>query len=383
MQNTLKYRLVFYNLPMIIICFALLTFCLSCTPHKPPAKPLSLGQFTNILTISVSPDGNQILFDGCGHKEYPACTIYRFDRDSDRLYRYLPRNPQESLYGGRYSPSSNRIAFSLMPVDTAGNDIFEDTQIAMMQQDGSGLQIVIAGKGLKTAPVLSYDEKQVVFFKSEMSSVGSPLRKQQTRANRYDLYNLNLFDGREMRLTKYEFYSAGNAYFSSNNKKVFFEGDSPMRTPDWDQGGGYREEFKKKYQDNIIFTVPTDGSASNRELIPYFIHSYGSKKPVVFKDGSLVFEGREGIQGFIHYYKRSPDGSLHKIAYEELGGGKGEDGKSLIVVREMTGTPDGRLLAILNYNQGTDQRYIRLFYPGTRQLVDLVLPAIVENITLR
>lgn len=383
MRNIFKQFSILPRLFISIAGLAMLTCCLGCKPAKTSPKPLSLGQFSNILTISISPDGNQILFDGCGHKEYPACTLYRFDQDNNRLYRYLPRNPQESLYGGRYSPLSNRIAFSLMRVDAAGNDIFEDTQIALMQQDGSGLQIVTSGKGLKTASVLSYDEKQLAYFKSEMSSVGSPLRKQRTRAIRYDLYTLNLLTNKETCLTKYEFYNAGSAYFSSDNKKVLFEGDSPMRTPDLDQGGAYREKFKSNYQENIIFAASTDGSDVNNELIPYFTYSYGSRMPVLFKDGSLVFKGREGIQGFIHYYKRSPDGGLHKIAYEELGEGKGEDGKSLIVVREMTGTPDGRLLAILNHNQGTNQRYIRLLYLGTRQLVDLELPTTVENITLR
>jgi len=109
----------------------------------------------------------------------------------------------------------------------------------------------------------------------------------------------------------------------------------------------------------------------------------GGRSPVLFKNGSLVFEGREGIQRFIHYYRRTPSGKLDKIPQKELGEGTGKDGKSLIVVREMTGTPDARMLAILNYNQGTNQRYIRVLDLATRQLTDIVPPSVIENITVR
>lgn len=367
-------------LSLISASVALLTCCLGCKPLNIPQKPLSLGQFTNILTISISPDGSQILFDGCGHKEYTACTIYRFDRDKNRLFRYLPRTPHESLYGGRYSPSSNLIAFSLLPVDGGGNRVFEDTQIALMQQDGTGFRVVTTSKGLKTQPAISYDEKQLAFFKSEMSSAGSPLRKQRTRALRYDLYNLNLLTGKETRLTKYEFYGAGRAYFDNDNKKILFEGDSPMSSGYVDKDKN-QSIFEKK--ENIIFTRFVDGTDADEELKPYFTHSQGSKMPVLFKNGSLVFEGREGIQRFIHYYRRTPSGKLDKIPKKELGEGTGKDGKSLIVVREMTGTPDGRLLTILNYNQETNQRYIRVLDFSTRKLTDIIPPTNIENISLQ
>lgn len=372
-------RSIRHCLSLISAGVALLTCCLGCKPLDIPQKPLSLGQFTNILTISISPDGSQILFDGCGHKEYPACTIYRFDRDKNRLFRYLPRTPHESLYGGRYSPSSNLIAFSLLPVDDAGNDVFEDSQIALMQQDGTGFRVVTESKGLKTQPAISYDEKQLAFFKSEMSSAGSPLRKQRTRALKYDLFNLNLFTGKETRLTKYEFYGAGNAYFTRDNKKILFEGDSPM-SQDYVDKDKHLSILDKK--ENIIFTRAVDGSDANEELFPYFTYSKGSRMPVFIKDGSLVFRGLEDKR-FIHYFKRSPDGKLDEISGKELGEVTGEDGKSLIVVRGMTGTPDGRLLAILNYNQESNQRYIRVLDLSSRKLTDIIPPTSIENINLR
>jgi len=41
------------------------------------------------------------------------------------------------------------IAFSLLPVDGGGNRVFEDTQIALMQQDGTGFRVVTTRQGTK------------------------------------------------------------------------------------------------------------------------------------------------------------------------------------------------------------------------------------------
>jgi len=228
-----------------IASLVLLTCCLGCKPPKIPQKPLSLGQFTELSAVSISPDGKQVLFEGCGHQEYPQCTIYRFDQDNNRLYRYLPQKSNELLYGARYSPSSTRVAFSIIPLQADGTRNYEDSQIALMQQDGTDFKIATKGGGLKTKPSLSYDERHLVFFKSKMSNAGSPLRKQKNMATGYDLYHLNLATRQETRLTKYEFYSAGSAYFTRDNKKILFEGDSPM-SPEYVDKDKNLSIFEKK-----------------------------------------------------------------------------------------------------------------------------------------
>src|SRR5512135_817734 len=82
---------------------------------KASDRPLSLGYFKNISDLSLSPDGNQLLFTASGHKDYPDSTIYRFDMKNGKLYRYIPPGSSEILSGGRYSPSSSRFVFEVIP----------------------------------------------------------------------------------------------------------------------------------------------------------------------------------------------------------------------------------------------------------------------------
>ena len=288
-----------------ITCFIILAVSGGCGRDYPKQKkPLSLGQFTEISGVSISPDGTQLLFVGCGHKDYAACTIYRFDRSGNALYRYLPRRPTEMLFDGRVSPASNRFTFSIIPYDNKEQRDYDNTQIAIMNMDGSGFKIVTSGSSLKTSSVLSYDENKLPFFKSRMSHNGSPLRKQKSKSVGYDLYVLNLKTGKETRLTNYGFYEVSEPYFTNDNKKILYSGDSPMQLPNGGDAGKYRDKYKSKYKQNIIFVTSVDGSDITKELSPYFKLSYGSRMPVLMKDGTIVFEGRVGIhEGFIHYYK--------------------------------------------------------------------------------
>lgn len=68
-------------------------------------NPLSLGYFKNINDLSLSSDGNQLLFSASGHKDYGDETIYRFEISTGKLYRYIPQG-REFLGGGRFLPGS-------------------------------------------------------------------------------------------------------------------------------------------------------------------------------------------------------------------------------------------------------------------------------------
>lgn len=373
--NTTLMRLLWF------VCMTFLVGVSGCSA-KPKEKPLSLGSFTDIYSPSISPDGNQILFTGCGHKEFASCTIYRFERDSGNLYRYLPRSSAETLGGGRYSPTSTQFVFDITPLDSNKELLFDDSQIALVNQDGSGLRIITQRKGVIMSPTLSYDEKSVVFYRGRISDKGSPLRKQKTRILGSDLYKVDIRTGVETQLTRMAFYGLSNLYITPDGKNVVFAGDSPMNVPHTDKitPVQFRENYKKKYHGNIILRYPTDGSGVDKEPVPLFTFDTGAEKPTVSKDGSIWFEGRVGVQHFIHYYRRFPDGTLKELSYEILGQGKG---KSMIGLRGMIVTPDGSQLVTLNENQETRQRYIGVLGTKTDVHTNLTVPATAENITIR
>jgi hypothetical protein len=351
---------------------------------KPKEKPLSLGSFTEISRPSISPDGNQLLFTGCGHKDFSQCTMYRFERDSNKLYRYLPRNSTEMLYGGRYSPVSNKIAFSIIPLDSNNEKVYDETQVAVVNQDGSGLRIITQSKGLKLNPVLSYDEMCVVFSKGRISDSGSPLRKQKSRVLGSDLYKVDIRTGEETQLTRLAFYSVGETYITPDGKGVVFNGDTPMRLPhtdNFDAVKQFEDDYKKKYNGNKIMRYPLDGSGVENEPVPLFTFDNGAEMPTIERDGSVWFKGLVGTQQFIHYYQRFSDGALKELSYEMLGEGK--EGAALIVLLDMVVTPDGSQLATLNENQETRQRYLGVLDTRSNVHTNLTIPATAENIFIQ
>ena len=351
---------------------------------KPKEKPLSLGYFTDIYSPSISPDGNQILFTGCGHKEFPACTIYRFDRDSDKLYRYLPRSSAETLSEGRYSPTSTRFVFKIIPLDSNKELILDDSQIVLANQDGGGLRIITQSKGVKLSPAISYDEKSVVFYRGPISDKGSPLRKKKTRVIGSDLYKVDIRTGVETQLTRLEFYGVSDLYITPDGKSVLFAGDSPMRLPhteNIDAVQQFRENYKNKYKGNIIMRYPLDGSGIDKEPVPLFTFDYGTELPAVAKDGSIWFQGIVGMQNFIHYYRRFPNGTQKELSDKALG--VGEEGKSLIVLHKMVVTPDGKQIVTLNANQDTGQHFLGVLDTKTNVHTNLTVPATAETITIQ
>jgi Tol biopolymer transport system component len=350
---------------------------------KPAERPLSLGSFTEISKPSISPDGNQILFTGCGHREYPQCTIYRFERGSNKLYRYIPQSETYELYGGRFSPVSNKIALSIIPTDSKHEKVYEDTQIAVMDQDGTSLKVVTSGKGVKLSPALAFDEKNIVFSKGRMSNSGSPLRKTKSRVVGSDVYAVDLGTGHETQLTRLSFYYVSETYITPDGKSVIFNGDSPMRLPyteDYKVVRNFRSIYEQKYRGNTIMTFPLDGSGINDEPTPFFIFDAGSEKPAIARDGSFWFEGRIG-QGWIHYYRKSPDGRLTELSYETMG--QSGKGNSIIVLRDMAVTPDGSKLVILNQDQDTREYYLGLLESKTTVHTNLKIPATAENIRVQ
>jgi Tol biopolymer transport system component len=359
-----RVNIVFFS---IILCLSL--FAISCAKKN---NPLDLGFFTRISDLSISPDGNQILFNGCGHKDYPACTIYRFDRSADKLYRYIITPSSSTLIrDGRYAASSSKFAFLVVPLNEERKQQLNDIQIAYVNQDGTGFHQITHGEGTKVAPMLSYNEKILVYFKGRKRDSG------KTAVSDYDLYKTNILTGQETQLTKFSFYDVSDPYFMPDDKSVVFGGDSPLRLTDGSRTEQFRAEYKKKYGDNIILQYPLDGSGVDKEPVPIINFGTGSRWPMVTKDGSIWFEGLTGEQHFIGHYHRFPDGRTLKL-HNSLDGGRERNRF------RMTITTDGSLILVLYEGRGKSrERSIAVFNTASGVLSDLVIPATAENIKIQ
>lgn len=191
---------------IIACCFCVLVL-LSCTRY--PDKPPECTYFTQVTDLSISHDGSQILFTGCGHIENPKCTIYRFDWNAGKLYRYRYHDDNASIRKGRYATNSRRFVFLVIPQTKEKKNLYDDMQIAGINDDGTGYKHLTNNKGLKVVPMLSHDEKTLVYFRGKERKSG------RTTASDFDLYKLNLATGTETQLTNLSLYRGKRTTFLS------------------------------------------------------------------------------------------------------------------------------------------------------------------------
>lgn len=301
-------------LSMAAVFLVMTTLAQSCAGEKD--KRNHLDHFTNVDGISISSGGDQLTFTGCGHKDYAGCTIYRYDRNKNLLYRYVHENQSIQISSARYSSDSDRFLLSIVPMSQNGKTLFDDIQVAIMNPDGTGLKLLTEGKGVKAAYVLSPDGKTLVYAK------GSERTEGKTPASYFDYYARDLSTGKETQITDLSFYEISTPYFTPDGKNIVFNNGSPLKLPGTNDDRTdvkFREEYEKKYHWNRIIRYPVDGSGINSLPEPWFVHGIGSRYPIVTGDGSTFFEGTSrGIK----YYRRYPNGELTQFSNEELAIGK-------------------------------------------------------------
>ena len=343
---------------------------LSCAEEKD--KRNHLDYFTNVDGISISSGGGQLTFTGCGHKDFAGCTIYRYDRKENLLYRYAHEDRSIQVSKARYWSDSDRFLFSIMPRSPDGKPLLDDIQIAIMNQDGTGLKQLTEGKGIKAAYMLSPDGKTLVYAKGQERTEG------KTPASHFDYYARNIATGIETRITDLAFYEIGAPYFTPDGKNIVFNNGSPLKLPGTDDDRAdekFREEYEKKYHWNKIIQYPVDGSGINRLPEPWFVHGIGSENPIVTKDGSLFFRGTSrGHQ----YYRRYSTGEITEFPYVQLGNGPER------CIFRMAVDPTGDWMAILYEDYGRDRnRSVAVLDTSTRKRIPVSLPETATNITVR
>jgi Tol biopolymer transport system component len=356
-------NVIFFS-TILCLCFLLV----SCT--KENARH-DLGSFERISDLSISPDGNQILFNGCGHKDHPACTIYRFERSTSKLYRYIAPSGLTMMRDGRYASTSSKFAFLIVPLNEERKLQLNDIQIAYVNEDGTGFHQVTHSDGTKVAPMLSYDEKTLVYFRGKERKSG------RTAVSNFDLYKTDLLTGKETQLTNLSFYGVSDPYFTPDDKNVIFDGDSPLRPLRGVDAIEFQGEYKKKYGDNIILQYPLDGSGVRQEPVPIIRFRTGSRWSMVTKDGSIWFEGLTGEMHYVGHYRCFPNGKTAQFTDTQLD--MGQERYRL----KMAVTPDGCWLAILYQNRNSRERSIGIFNTVTSTLYNIAIPAYAEDIKIQ
>lgn len=337
----------------------------SCAQEKDKRK--DLRYFTDVDGISLSSGGKQLTFVGCGHREYAGCTIYRYDRKADLLYRYVHEDRLIELSKARYWSDSDRFLLSFMPRSQDGKPLFDDIQVAIVNPDGTGFRQLTEGKGIKAGYMLSPDGKTLVYARGRERTEG------KTPASHFDYYARDLATGKETQITDLAFYETGAPYFTPDGRNIVFNNGSPLKVPG-DGDEEFREEYEEKYYRNRIVQYPIDGSGIKRLPEPWFVHGIGSENPIVTKDGSLFFRGTS--QGN-KYYRRYPNGEITQFTNEEL-----IIGKTRCLFR-MSVDSTARWMAILYEDLGNGKaRNVGIFDTLNRKCTPLSLPPTATNITI-
>lgn len=356
----------------VFVATAVLVFAIIAWPGANERdKRNHLGHFTNVDGISISSGGGQLTFTGCGHKDFAGCTIYRYDRKENVLYRYVHEDSSIRVSKARYWSDSDRFLLSVMPRSPDGKPLLDDIQIAIMDPDGMGLKVLTEGKGVKAAYMLSPDGKTLVYAKGKERTEG------RTAASHFDYYARDLATGTETQITDLAFYEISTPYFTPDGKNIVFDNGSPLKLPGTDNPHAdekFRAEYEKKYHRNNIIRYPVDGSGINRLPEPWFVHGTGSEEPIMTRDGSLFFRGTSrGHQ----YYRRYPNGDVTEFPYDQLGNGPER------CIFRMTIDPDGNWMAILHQDYGHERnRSVAVLDTSTRKRSPVSLPETATNITV-
>ena len=341
----------------------------SCAQEKDKRK--DLRYFTDVDGISLSSGGKQLTFVGCGHREYAGCTIYRYDRKADLLYRYVHEDRLIELSKARYWSDSDRFLLSFMPRSQDGKPLFDDIQIAIVNPDGTGFRQLTEGKGIKAGYMLSPDGKTLVYAKGRERTEG------KTPASHFDYYARDLATGKETQITDLAFYETGVPYFTPDGKNIVFNNGSPLKVPGTDDGRAdeeFRKEYERKYHGNRIVQYPVDGSGIKRLPEPWLVHGAGSRNQMITRDGSLWFEG---TTGGIKYYRRYSNGEITQFTNEELVIGRARYPFRISV------DPTGNWLAILYEEiENGKGRSVGIFDVSHRKTTSVAVPATAINIAI-
>lgn len=356
----------------VFVAAAVLTFAMIARPDANERDRRNhLGHFKKVDGISISSGGGQLTFTGCGHRDFPGCTIYRYDLKENALYRYVHENKLMQVMGAQYWSDSRQFLLVTVPRTEDGKQVLEQMQVAIMNPDGTGLKQLTAGEGIKAAYMLSPDGRTLVYASGKRRTEG------KTVASHFDYYARDLATGTETQITDLAFYEISTPYFTPDGKNIVFNYGSPLKLPgtnDDRADKAFREDYEKKYRWNNIIRYPVDGSGINSLPEPWFVHGIGSSNAIITRDGSLWFEGRTGG---ISYYRRYPNGEINEFPYAQLGNGPER------YIFSWTVDPAGSWMAILYQDYGSERdRWVAVLDTSARTRIPVLLPDTITNITV-
>ena len=204
-----KVTIIRWYTPICYLCFAIMVVSVAisiegCTKIK---------NNENLGYLNFSPDGKKLLF--FSQNSNKGASINMYNMETGVLSAYQPPWG-ETWSDAKYSFDGQKIVFITMPFVDGKYDMIK-TQITIMDVDGKNYRRLTNGDSFKIYPSFSHDGKKIIYCKA-----GAIRTSGRTRAADYDIYEIDIDTGNEMRLTDLKLFSMSTPYLFPDDETIIF-----------------------------------------------------------------------------------------------------------------------------------------------------------------
>lgn len=307
-------------------------------------------------TVTAHPDGEHIFFVEC-RKDFPEnCRVMRLNlRTKGFAYFALPAGYSNAE--AYVSPSGKKIALVRMPLQyKTFPDTLERREIAIVNSDGTGFEVLPLALGAKTRPTFNATDDRLAFWRA------TPRIEQgaKSAASGYDVWEYDFKTGKEYPFgTSYRFFGGGEIHYLDSGNDILIKAEPPL-----EQAARLGKEIRD-YQQSFPNQVFILRRGDTRWVTPLFAqeHFSGVQRLALARDGAMVFDATPP-KGSTAIYRQMPTGDFlqwsHRSAWDTF------DTASLyyavVVGSELIGifnnknqqrAPDAKRFLILNMDKNT------------------------------
>jgi len=235
-------------------------------------------QYPSVRDLAISPDNQEIMYGYCW--KVRRCSLVRQRLDSNERYIYEPQNDTNFL-AGSYSPDGRQLTF--VAIKQEEYDLWA-SHIAIMNIDGSGFRRVTNGRGHRYFPSFSHDVKKVIYRKcgSTPATRTKPLETKYA-ITRCDVFESQVIDNNEKRLTNFEFYVLGPPQYFPGDISFLFSAYGV-------RGAGKLDEINNivNARQKLINQPILKSSPNQQYLEKFFEFSDDASNPRMSRNGERI-----------------------------------------------------------------------------------------------
>lgn len=258
-------------------------------------------EYKNIRLGGFSPNGGKLALSYCTDR--PNCKFGYYDFRKQIFISITQQDSNQILSPGGFSPDGSRIAVAVRRNSENGHF----SQVGVLDLGTLTISELTNSPSYKAGPSFSHDGKKILFAQSNRERESG-----KTRFSDWDIYELDISNKKERRLTALRFYAVTPPSYLPGDQSFIFSGDSPYEYVSPSGEKGY-SSYKSRYNDNQIFVI---SSYEKKPLSPIFTNGDSSDFPTISTDGDkIVYSARtdklDGVKTRFTYDLFLFDGKRH------------------------------------------------------------------------